>query len=569
MERPGDITRNLGDLEALLSSIDRQGYGAYKRIKGTWAGPGFTLIVDHVQADPFAAPSRVRIQIPQETHHIPIDLWSLPPRKVAVEDYLLRTFARVTREIHRGSGSGRSGEIHVDTGGAEILARTGCELSAATLELRFRVGLPAAGRTLLGQEAADLLCRHLPRTVPALFWANLDQDAIRGWADLAEDHAVLQEALVHRELVAFVRDGSILPRLSGVSQRPLPDAVPFASPSSLRVTFRTHHHGEVTGMGIPHGVTLVTGGGFHGKTTLLEALQSAVYPHVPGDGREWVVTRFGAVKVRSEDGRAVTGVDIRPFINELPGGKATDVFSTPDASGSTSLAAAILESIEVGASTILLDEDTCSSNLLVQDALMQKLIRKETITPLVDRAREFPETLGVSIVLVLGGSGDYLEIADTVILMEDYLPRDATEEAHQITRDHSTGRIRANADHPLRVTARAPLPSSFNARGGRRERVKARGLRELVYGDDTIDLSALEQLVDDSQARAIGEFLRQLRTLARPNLPLRELLRNLYGEIDRHGLYDLVTSPELALPRPFEVAAAINRLRNLEVEQVS
>ena len=140
MERPGDITRNLGDLEALLSSIDRQGYGAYKRIKGTWAGPGFTLIVDHVQADPFAAPSRVRIQIPQETHHIPIDLWSLPPRKVAVEDYLLRTFARVTREIHRGSGSGRSGEIHVDTGGAEILARTGCELSAATLELRFRRG---------------------------------------------------------------------------------------------------------------------------------------------------------------------------------------------------------------------------------------------------------------------------------------------------------------------------------------------------------------------------------------------------------------------------------------------
>jgi predicted ABC-class ATPase len=180
MDDSGNTERDLDDLEALLRSIDRQGYGAYKRIKGTWAGPGFTLIVDHVQADPFAAPSRVRIQIPRQTHHIPTDLWRLPPRKVAVEDYLLRTFARVTHQIHRGSGSGPSGEVHVDAGGAEILARTGCELSAVALELRFRVGLPAAGRTLLGQEAADLLCRHLPRTVPALFWANLDQDAIRG-----------------------------------------------------------------------------------------------------------------------------------------------------------------------------------------------------------------------------------------------------------------------------------------------------------------------------------------------------------------------------------------------------
>lgn len=561
-------TGDLSDLASLLHGIDRSGYGAYKRIKGSWAGPGFTLIVDHVQADPFAAPSRMRVRIPRQTHRIPGELWGLPPRKVAVEDYLLRAFARAARGLPRGAGSGRSGEVQVDAGEAEILLRTGCELRTDALELRFRVGLPASGRTVLGRAADDLLCRHLPRAVAAVYWEHLDQDQVRAWADLSEDHALLQEGLRDRQLVAFVRDGSVLPRASGVLQRPLAGATPFVGPLSLRVSLPTHHHGEVTGMGIPAGVTLITGGGFHGKTTLLEALQRAVYPHVPGDGREWVVTRFGAVKVRSEDGRAVTGVDIRPFINALPNGKSTRDFSTQDASGSTSLAAAILEAIEVGADTLLLDEDTCSSNLLVQDAVMQELISKETITPLVDRAREFLATLGVSIVLVVGGSGDYLEVADTVILMEDYQPQDVTATAHRIARDHPTLRVRANAEHPLRVTARAPLPQSFDPPRDRRDRVKARGLRELVYGDETIDLTGLEQLVDDAQARALGEFLRRLRTLSRAGLPLRELLHDLYRDVTQRGLYGVAAEPDLALPRPFEVAGAINRLRSLDVAEV-
>jgi predicted ABC-class ATPase len=560
--------RALNDLVSVLLSIDGKGYGAYKQIVGAWEGDGITLFVDHVQQDPFAAPSRIRLRIPQDVHGIPMDLWHGRPRKMAVEDYLLRTFARAARSFPRGEGSGRSGEIRVDAGGAEMLERTGCELRADALQLRFRVGLPAAGRSILGRKAADLLADRLPEAARTVWWANMDREAVRAWADLAEDHAALQEELPRRKLVAFVRDGSILPRASGVSQQPLADAVPFVSPESMRVTLSTRHHGQVSGMGIAEGVTLVTGGGFHGKTTLLEALQRGVYPHVPGDGREWVVTRFGAVKVRSEDGRAVTGVDVRPFIDQLPGGKATSTFSTQDASGSTSLAAAILESIEVGAEMILLDEDTCSSNLLVQDELMQTLIRKETITPLIDRARELHDTLGVSILLVVGGSGDYLTIADRVVLMEDYLPRDATEEAHRIAREHPPGRSRDHPKHPLRVTARAPLPQSFNPRGRQRERVKARGLRELVYGEDTIDLTALEQLVDDSQVRAIGELLRRCRTLAHHGRPLRDLVRELFSEIDRQGLYGLAASPELAMPRPFDVAGAINRLRGLVIEQI-
>jgi predicted ABC-class ATPase len=558
--------RDLADLERLLLSIDRKSYGAYDRIAGSWRGDDLTLLVDHVQRDPFATPSRLRLRLSAAVHLVPPDLWRTPPRKPAIEDFLLRVFAAALRDRSRGSGSGRSGEVQIDAGGAEILARSGCELMASHLELRFRVGLPAAGRSVLGREAATLLCRRLPEVARAVHWERLDQRAARAQADLVEDHAHLQEELRRRRLVAFVRDGSVLPRASGVSQRPLTGAVPFASPERLRVRLPTLHHGEVVGMGVPEGVTVVTGGGFHGKTTLLDALQRGVYPHVPGDGREWVITRAGAVKVRSEDGRAVTGVDIRAFIDDLPGGARTDRFATQDASGSTSLAAAILEAIEVGADALLLDEDTCSSNLLVRDARMQTLVRRETITPLVDRARELSGARGVSLLLVVGGSGDYLEVADTVLLMEDYRPRDVTDEARRIAAAHPTGRVATVPPHPLRVVPRAPLPRSFDPSRGRRERVRARSLRELVFGEETLDLSALEQLVADSQARAIGAMLKRLWTLAQPDRSLRQLLADLFAEATNRGLYALDPSPDLAMPRLFEVAAAVNRLRGLAVE---
>ncbi len=559
--------RSFAELEQRLVQIDRRGYKAYNEIKGSWSEGRFILIVDHVQADPFATPSRVRLRIPQHIHQIPPELWASPPRRVALTDYLLRVFARAARAIPRVGGTGHSGKVLVDAGDAEILARSGCAINEEYLELRFRVGLPAQGRSVMGRSAARLLTEHLPRTAEAVLWSHLNQKEAWAWVKLAEDHAHLQAQLKERKLVAFVRDGSILPRASGVSSAPLKGALPFESPPSLRVTLQTLHHGEVTGMGIPEGVTLITGGGFHGKTTLLEAIQYGVYPHIPGDGREWVVTRADTVKIRSEDGRSVVGVDLRPFIHDLPGGKDTAAFTTQDASGSTSLAAALLEALEAGAGVLLLDEDTSATNLLIRDARMQRLVQKETITPLIDRVRELYERLGVSVLLVVGGSGDYLDVADTVILMEDYRPREVTREARAVAEAQPTGRTIGDPAHPLTVTPRCPLPESFNPHRGRKEKVRAKGLRELVFGEEIIDLSALEQLVDDSQARAIGVLLKRLRSVARPDLPLKEALRLIHQEASIEGLFAMEPSPELALPRLFEVAGAVNRLRSLEVRQ--
>ena len=561
------VVNDLRALTDLLESLDGRSYGAYKQIKGTWMGPGFALIIDHVQPDPFATPSLVCLRVARETHGIPAELWSNRARKKGLLDYLLRVFAGAV-EACPGVGSGRSCEIFVDAGGAEILERSAADIGENYLSLRFRVGLPARGRTVLGKAAARLMGEVLPQALNAVYWSNLPHSVAREWAYLSEDHAHLQDQLKESGLVAFVADGSILPRESGVSARPLANAVPFASPAGLRVTLETLHHGPVSGMGLPAGVTVISGGGFHGKTTLLEAIELGVYPHVPDDGREWVVTRSDAVKLRSEDGRAVTGVYLTPFIHDLPLGADTEFFTTADASGSTSLAAAIMEALEVGAGAILIDEDTAATNMLVRDARMQRLVERETIVPLIDHARELYERAGVSTILVTGGSGDYLDVADLVLLLEEYRVMDATERARAIVAELPLSRTGEPAA-PARPRDRYPLAASFDARRRGREKVSVRGLRELVFGGQAVNTDGLEQLVSPSQLRAVGALLKRARRYADGRTSLCRLVDKLEEDVDTNGLYALEASPELARPRRFELAAVINRLRKLRLRQPS
>lgn len=555
--------RPLDQLARTVAQLDGRGYPGYKQIGGPWGDDALVLALDHVQGDPFAAPSRLRIRLSPAVHQLPLDLCATPTRRMALCDFLLRRFAAVVSGARERSGSGKSGVIQVDAGDAEILPRSGCEMVGEHLELRFRVGLPAQGRRILGRQAARLLTEVLPAAARQIAWPHVDRAAAHRFVELAEDHAHVQQLLEEQGLVAFVRDGAILPRASGVSSRPLANAVPWQSPPSLRVTLSTLHHGDVTGLGLPEGVTLITGGGFHGKTTLLEAIRRGIDPHVPGDGREWVVTRPDAVELRSEDGRSVVGVDLRPFIADLPGNRSTERFTTPDASGSTSLAAAIVEALEVGATALLLDEDRCATNLLVRDARMQALVARETITPLIDRVRQLHERVGVSTVLVVGGSGDYLEVADTVILMEDYRPLEVTARARAVAAEHPTGRAVLPPQGELVPAARRPVLRSFDPRRGQRAKVRARGLRELQLGEQTIDLGALEQLVDDGQARAIGSLLAWLHAHGREGASVRELVDQALAAVEAQGLYAIDPLPELVGVRRHELAAAINRLRSL------
>lgn len=552
---------SLAELARTLERLEGKGYPSYKSIRGAWVGDGMTLHVDHVQGDPFATPSSLRWRIPHDTHGVPERFRSTPAARIGLADLLLERFAARARKIRPIGGSGKSGRIQVDVGRAEILERSGCVVTDTAIELRFRVGLPARGRRVLGHAAAALLTEELPWAAEIVSFDALDPADVEEQVRLVEDHERLQAELRERGLVAFVRDGAVLPRESGASWRPLEGAVPFESPPELRVALPTTHHGVVEGMGVPQGVTLLVGGGFHGKTTLLEALQRGVYPHVPGDGREWVVTAPDAVKVRSEDGRSVCGVDLRPFIGALPRGRTTERFETPDASGSTSLAAAILEALELGARVLLLDEDTCATNLLVRDARMQALVESEPIVPLIDRVAELHRDHGVSTVLALGASGDYLEVADTVIRMDAYRPAMVTDQARAVAKRIPTQREPTHERAPFRFAARRPRASSFDA--GPKDRVRSRGTKELRLGDEEVELGAVEQIVDPSQLRLIGAMLREAGRLADSERSVPELVDALTDRLAREGVLAFGDRPELAVPRRYEVGAAINRLRRL------
>jgi predicted ABC-class ATPase len=554
-------------LQVTLDRIDRKGYGAYKDLQGSYDLGTFSLFIDRVQRDPFAPPSLVRVRT--KGNRFDPDLFDNPVRRVAFEDFLTRSVEAAIREVVRGNrGSGGSGRVEVQRPSQIVVPRTSMVVAPEHIEARMAVGLPARGRTVDARAARTMLLEELPEVARrALAPGGVDEGRARLHAETVEDAEHLRDLLPSLGLVAFVADGSVLPRESGASDRPLGEgAVPFEGPEELRVPVELPNRGEVSGMGIPEGVTLVAGGGFHGKSTLLSALSWGVYDHLPGDGRELVVARPDAVKIRAEDGRSVAGVDISAMIGELPGGKSTADFSTPNASGSTSQAANIAEALEIGTSLLLVDEDTSATNFMIRDERMRELVHKEPISPFIDLVRPLHRTLGVSTIVVVGGVGDYLDVADRVILMEDYEPSDATPRAREVTSKFPPRALLGDKDmRPPR--GRSVRASSIDLRRGRRETARSRGIYTIELGRERVDLSYLEQLAEAGQteaiARLIGEFV-----AAGKNSGVEEVVEESLASISEQGLDSLGSFKghpgELSLPRAQEVAAAINRIRSLE-----
>ena len=562
-------------LEDLLHRIHNRPYPAYRDIGGSWQMANCTLHMDRIQGDPYAAPSRLRVTVPHDEAAFPAWCSDSPTRIVGLCDYLSRAFVAAIAAVNPARvGSGKSGIIAMEAPGQEILARTSVVWRADCVEARFRLGLPAQGRRVLGQEAAALLLDDVPAIVNrSLYFADLNGARLRRHLESLEDQQAARAALAQRDLVAFVADGAVLPRRSGVDPRPMSGVVvPFRAPDELAVQLDLPHAGPVRGMGIPVGVTLIVGGGYHGKSTLLRALELGVWDHLPGDGRELVVCRGDAVKIRAEDGRRVQAVDISPFIDNLPFGRDTRSFCTDDASGSTSQAAAIIEALEVGAGVLLLDEDTSATNFMIRDHRMQALVAKsgEPITPFIDRVQQLRAERGVSTVLVVGGAGDYFDVADTVILMRDYLPQDVTRAAKDIA-TRFAGQRTVEASGPFGPpTPRYVDPASLDPSVGRRQvKVRADGVDGLRFGGEAIDLDAVEQLVATAQTRLVAEAMLWLRANAfGPDVNLAKALDALDVALAQEGL-DLLAGGRdggLALARRFEVAAALNRLRGMSAK---
>lgn len=559
------------ELRNKLRSIDHRSYPAYKELKGQYDFGDYMLSVDHVQGDPFASPSRLSVWVKKEKAGFPKEFYDTTVKRITLQDHLTRLFGRwAAGGSFQAKGSGKSGLLSISRCGQQVLERTALRVREGEVILRFEAGFPANGRTINARELEKMLFDILPDCVrKSLYYARIDQNKLKQAICLCEDQQYIRQNLSGLGLCAFIADGSILPRESGVSQKPMKGAVAFKSPDSLKVTLSLPNKGEVTGMGIPKGITLFVGGGYHGKSTILQALQNGVYNHIGGDGRELVITDHSAFKLRAEDGRSITGVDISPFIKNLPNKKDTVSFSTEDASGSTSQAANLMEALESGSTLILIDEDTSATNFMVRDQLMAQVITQgeEPITPFISRVRGMYEDLGVSSIIVAGSSGAYFHVADTIIQMKEYVPVDITKKAKQAASDYSDGA--KEEGFPDFCAKRIPKPD-MALKKDERIKIKIMGTSELALSKERVELRYLEQLEDQEQTMALAYLLKyaQLK-LMDGRKDLKQIGDLLDNQLDQKGLEGLFergeVSSQLARPRKQEIMACINRYRRLEM----
>lgn len=564
------------DLQNLLHSVHRKSYPAYKSLKGSYQFDNYILSIDHVQGDPFASPSHISVRISHKTAGFPREYYSDHVTRITLSDYLTRQFEKqVSHYTFRAKGSGKSGLISVSHCGQEILERTACEITEKGITARFFIGFPANGRTINATELEKILFDFLPVCVQKAFlYRNINHKELEQTIFLAEDQTYIRSQLAKRNLVAFVADGSILPRESGISSRPMKVSIPFTSPESLRVTMDLPHKGKISGMGIPEGITLIVGGGYHGKSTLLNALELGVYNHISGDGREYIITDDTALKLRSEDGRFIKDVDISLFINDLPNKKDTRCFSTEDASGSTSQAAGIVEGMEAGSRVFLLDEDTSATNFMVRDTFMQEVIsrEKEPITPFLERAEDLYKKAGISTILVAGSSGAFFHIADTIIQMDSYHPVDISEKVMALCGKYPLNPVKAPEfrfpeSHRI-MQKQTPSIRSHGRNAGRPEqlKIKVHGKDGFLIGKQDVDLRYIEQLIDTEQTAALGLLLKYtIEKLADGTRMIDDIVKYLADQLKHKGLSFLSEGSYIpcgyAMPRIQEIYSCFNRYR--------
>lgn len=564
------------NLRSSLRAIDHKSYPAYKSLAGSYSFGAYILHIEHVQGDPFASPSNLSVEVSHKVAGFPQEYFKTKWNQTALEDYLLRRFRGQTEKFcFQAKGSGKSGIISVSRCGQEILERTACEITKEGIIARFEVGFPANGRTINARELEKILFDFLPVCVgQSFYYAKTPKRELEQVIFLAEDQQYIREELQKQDYVSFIADGSILPRESGVSDKPMKDGIAFQSPETMAVTLQLPHKGSIKGMGIKKGITLIVGGGYHGKSTLLKALERGVYNHIAGDGREYVITDETALKLRAEDGRKITDTDISLFINHLPNGKDTKHFCTLDASGSTSQAANIVEGMEAGSRLFLIDEDTSATNFMVRDELMQKIVarEKEPITPFLERASDLYEKNGISTILVVGSCGSYFYIADKVIQMDSYRAYDITEETKKVLEQYPAPAVSApdfrtpSEKRMIDLSGTVQKRKTYRGDGYVQERLKIKRMGKTAFsvGKENLDLRYVEQLIDEEQTQTLAYLLRYAKEhYGEQRNDVSSIVKKLEQLLQTKGMAGIFEKGNvpsgLAMPRVQEIFACFNR----------
>ena len=561
------------ELKNIIQDINGESYKSYKSIEGEFLFNDYIFYVDHVQDDAFSSPSKMRVKIAQSAALFPDDTYFNRSREVALRDFITRRFYESIRTYSKADIELKeSGSISIENPGQEILERSTAFIDQSYVEIRFTLRLPYSGNNVEGNLAEDILFNKLPKIINnSLLFENLDKEALYQHIKTYEDADFLRNELENLRLIAFVAEGSILPRRSDGSTLPIEmdRAVPFVSPNNLKMDVELPNKGQITGMGLPRGITLIVGESGQGKSTLLNALELGIYNHIPGDGREYAVSNPNSVKIRAEEDRNIENVDISAFVSNHSSGKNIHSFSSENAGDYVSQAANVTEAIEIGADVLLIDEDTSASNFLIpeQSSSEGNAEINETITPFVDQARNLYSGYMVSSILVIDGPGNYFDIADFVIRMTNYEAQDITLETKKMA---DKNRIPRNDIYFGTIPERIPLVESLDPGNGIQSiEISPKAINYIEFGSSLIDLSFIEQVVSINQMKAICKAIMYSKKYMDGRKSFRQLTSLVMLDIERSGL-DVLNpslSGEYAEFRKIELAAVFNRINSLKIEQ--
>lgn len=530
------------ELHQRFLKINNKPYGIYKSLLGQFFSFGdFTLKFTHIQGDPHASYSKIMLSAKIASLGFTEDLYNTKEKEIALSDFLLRQF---TKEIEN---------INIVKAHSQIMQRNSLYIENGIVYVLVSVNLPGENRRIEGEKASELLIGTLSDYLTvAMYWNNINKEKCKEHIDCLLNRNFLLSQLEEHNLVAFVPNNAILPRESSVSESPMQDAVPFTSPKELQLSLKLLNGTKIEGMGIPKGISIIVGGGFHGKSTLLHALEDSVYPHVPGDGREFIVIDKTATPVKTEEGRVVNGTDISALVKELPFNNNVESFTTKNASGATSQVANLLEAVELGARTILIDEDASAVNFLIRDLRMRSLIeaKKEPLIPLTDRIKDFVNS-GINFIIVVGACGDYISLANTVIAFNEYKAECLTEKAKgfKTKEPESNEIIFQNRRIDTQEFQKELVPNSTVEKN-----VKIRVFAgQITIGKLRADLRKFPIFCNTELQRGIAEILHNL-IRENPGANLKETLEIFCQKLPKNDSNDLI------LPRVNELGAAFLRL---------
>ncbi|MGL4676283.1 MAG: P-loop domain-containing protein [Brevinema sp.] len=583
------------NLKTKLQRFHKCKYPLYQGLLGEYNFGDFIMVVDYVQADPFAPPSKITLKIPFEKTHF--DLWFIdtPVRCYSFCDILGRILAAQIRSLTKDDkGSGNGGFCGIRYGAQKVIESNAIIVKDQHIECRILAGLPGFGRTIAGIEAQEFLLQEIPKVVRQSFFDKAHHVEIKKFVCLTEQQHYLREECRKRGIVSFIANGSILARASAVSDKPMSHqkAIVFQSPKELETTITLPDGLVLSGMAIPKGITLIAGGGFHGKSTLLSAVSHAIYNHIPNDGREYCITDDSAVFLRAEEGRFIEGLNISPFIHNLPGYKSSHFFQSENASGSSSQAANLIEACEMGSKLLLIDEDVSATNFLIRDTRMRALVAdyKETITPLIAHINNLKKH-NISLIMVTGALGDFMHVADRVIVADNYQYYDKTEDARNVMHQYPLQEI--PAQNIFFQENRIIDQESIDYLGKKGAAMIGGEQAKVFLGRETIDLSAWNHLYDVSQYGTLAAVLAYAKEKHYFDQSPQQVWKNIERDLKQQG-WDLLSyvgldhlskrqearkekypTPRgqnwryIVKTRPLDWHAALCRLRSLKCEEIN